>query len=70
MIYFKHYIYSYTYLSRLSSSSIALLIEIIQPLVKDLEELEKDFFYKGECVVNKCTYKNIEDSNMDIFLLY
>jgi hypothetical protein len=47
MIYPRYYIYSYAYPSIPSSSSIALLIEIIQPPAKDLEELKEDFFYKG-----------------------
>ena len=70
MIYPKYYIYSHAYPSILSSSSVALLIKAMQPLAKDLEELEEDFFYKGQCVVNKHIYKNIKDSNMDISLLY
>ena len=70
MIYPEHYTCSHAYLSILSSFSVALLTEIMQPPAEDLEELEEDFFYKGERVVDECTYKNIEDSNMDIFLLY
>ena len=42
----------------------------MQPPAKDLEELEEDFFYKRQCVVDKRTYKNIKDSNVDISLLY
>ena len=37
---------------------------------KDLKELKKDFFYKGERVVDECIYKNIKDNNIYIFLLY
>ena len=70
MIYPEHYTCSYAYPSILSSSSVALLIEIMQPLAKDLEELEEDCFYKGEYVVDKRTCKNIEDSNIDISSLY
>ena len=70
MIYPEYYTRSYAYLSRLSSSSVALLIEIMQPLAEDLEELEEDFFYKGEYVIDERTCKNIEDSNIDISLLY
>ena len=70
MIYPEHYTRSYVYLSIPSSSSVALLIEVIQPSAKDLEELEKDFFYKGQRVVNKHIYENIEDSNVDISSLY
>ena len=47
MIYPQHYTRSYAYLSIPSSSSVALLIEAIQPPAKDLKELEEDFFYKG-----------------------
>ena len=70
MIYPKHYTRSYAYLSILSSSSVALLTEIMQPPAKDLEELKEDFFYKGECVVDEYIYKNIKDSNVDISSLY
>ena len=42
----------------------------MQPLAEDLKELEEDFFYKGERVVDKYIYKNIKDSNVDISLLY
>ena len=42
----------------------------MQPLAKNLKELEKKIFYKGEHVVNEYIYKNIKDSNMDISLLY
>ena len=42
----------------------------MQPLAKDLEDLKEDFFYKGERVVDERIYKNIEDSNVDISLLY
>ena len=70
MIYPKHYTHSYIYLSIPSSSSVALLIKTMQPPAKDLKELKKDFFYKGERVVDERTYKNIEDSNVDISLLY
>ena len=47
MIYPEYYTRSYVYPSIPSSSSVALLIEAIQPSAKDLEELEEDFFYKG-----------------------
>ena len=70
MIYPEHYTRSYAYLSIPSSSSVALLTETMQPPAKDLEELEEDFFYKGERVVDERTYKNIKDSNVDISLLY
>ena len=70
MIYSKHYTRSHVYLSILSSSSIALLIEIMQPPAEDLEELKEDFFYKGEYIVDECIYKNIKDSNVNISLLY
>ena len=70
MIYPEYYIRSHTYLSIPSSSSVALLTETMQPPAKNLEELKKDFFYKGERVVDKCKYKNIKDNNMDISLLY
>ena len=70
MIYPQYYIRSHTYPSIPSSSSVALLIEAMQPPAKDLEKLEEDFFYKGQCVVNKYIYKNIKDSNIDISLLY
>ena len=39
--------HSYIYPFILNDLSIALLIKIIQPLVKDLEELKEEFFYKG-----------------------
>ena len=42
----------------------------MQPLAKNLKELKKDFFYKGQRVVNKHIYKNIKDSNIDISSLY
>ena len=42
----------------------------MQPPAKDLEELKKDFFYKGQYVVNKRIYKNIKDNNIDISSLY
>ena len=70
MIYPEYYTRSYAYLSIPSNSSVALLTEIMQPPAENLEELEKDFFYKGERVVNKRTYKNIKDSNIDISSLY
>ena len=70
IIYPEHYTCSYAYPSIPSSSSIALLIEAIQPLAKDLEELKKDFFYKGQYIVNKHTYKNIKNNNIDISSLY
>ena len=70
MIYPEYYIRSHIYLSIPSSSSVALLTETMQPPAKNLEELKKDFFYKGERVVNKRTYKNIKDSNIDISSLY
>jgi hypothetical protein len=47
MIYPGHYTHSHIYPSILSSSSIALLTETMQPPAKDLEELQEDFFYKG-----------------------
>ena len=70
MIYPEHYTRSHAYPSIPSSSSVALLTEIMQPPAKNLKELEEDFFYKGEYVVDKRTCKNIKDSNMDISLLY
>ena len=70
MIYPKYYTCSYIYPFILSSSSVALLTETMQPLAKNLKKLKKDFFYKGECVVNKHIYKNIKDSNINISLLY
>ena len=70
IIYPEHYTRSHVYPFIPSSSSIALLTEIIQPPAKDLEELKENFFYKGEYVVNKYIYKNIKDSNIDISLLY
>ena len=70
MIYPQHYTRSYAYPSIPSSLSVALLTKAIQPPAKDLEELEEDFFYKGQYVVDKYMYKNIKDSNMDISLLY
>ena len=70
IIYPEHYTRSHVYPSILSSSSVALLTETMQPPAEDLEELEKDFFYKGEYIVDECTCKNIEDSNIDISLLY
>ena len=42
----------------------------MQPPAKDLKKLKEDFFYKGQRVVNKRTYENIEDSNIDISSLY
>ena len=42
----------------------------MQPPAKNLEELEEDFFYKGERVVDKRTCKNIKDNNVDISSLY
>ena len=42
----------------------------MQPPAEDLEELEEDFFYKGQCVVDERTYENIKDSNVDISSLY
>ena len=40
------------------------------PLAKDLKELQEDFFYKGQCVVNKHTYSNIKESNVNTSALY
>ena len=70
MIYPQHYTRSHAYPSIPSSSSVALLIETMQPLAEDLEELEEDFFYEGQRVVDERTYENIEDSNVDISSLY
>ena len=47
MIYPEHYTHSHAYPSILSSSSIALLTETMQPPAENLKELEEDFFYKG-----------------------
>ena len=42
----------------------------MQPSAEDLEELQEDFFYKGQYIVNKHIYSNIKDSNIDISILY
>ena len=47
IIYPKYYTQSQAYSPIPSSSSIALLIEIMRPPAKDLKELQEDFFYKG-----------------------
>ena len=70
MIYPQHYTRSHAYPSIPSSSSVALLTEAMQPPAEDLEELEEDFFYEGQRVVDERTYENIEDSNVDISSLY
>ena len=70
MIYPGYYTRSQAYPPIPSSSSVALLTETMQPSAEDLEELQEDFFYEGQRVVNERTCSNIEDSNVDISALY
>ena len=58
------------HLPLLDNSFILLPIKVTQSLIEDLEQLQKDFFYKGQWVQEKCTCVNIENGNQDISGLY
>ena len=62
-MYLRYNLGTLAHLPILGSSSILLPIEATQFLIKDLEQLQEDFFYKGQRVQEERTYINIKDGN-------